>query len=397
MSNKRAFIFSAIAFASFYVIMLCAIGYATVFLRSAGASKAQSGTIVAIACIVAAVLQPVLGRVCDRLKKVDWKRLSLILSVLLLAAFVGVLLSDNIVLIVFFFAVIVLAYCINPFLNECSFYYERNGIHVNFGIVRGIGSLSYALISYLFRFAELEENTKAIITTGHAATVILIVSLIALPRVKDAEAGEPKEKKSEIKEIGTFFKRYKVFMLFWFALIFIMTFQNLFSANLIDIVEKAGGDVSTMGVALSLAAVVELPVMFLFSRIMKKLSPERLLLIGAFFYIVRCVLFLVANSMALIYVAQAFQMLTYAVVTPASVYLSDKLIDKEYSNTGQALVAFTVTAGTVLGFFIGGLTAERGGATRVLIAGLIITIVGFILMIIANIFSRKSEKKKELP
>ncbi len=391
MGSKRAFIFAAIAFASFYVIMLCAIGYATVFLRAAGASKAGSGTIVAIACIVAAVLQTVLGRVCDRLKNVDWKRLSLVLSVLLLIVFLGVFFAENTLLIVLFFIAIILAYCINPFLNECSFYYERNGIHVNFGIVRGVGSLFYALISYLFRFADLEENTGAIVSTGIVATVILIVSIIVLPRVKGAVSSTHKEKKSEIKEIATFFKRYKVFMLFWFALIFIMTFQNLFSANLIDIVEKAGGDVSTMGVALSLAAVVELPVMFLFSRIMKKLSPERLLLIGAFFYIVRCVLFLVANSMALIYVAQAFQMLTYAVVTPASVYLSDKLIDKEFSNTGQALVAFTVTVGTVFGFFIGGLTAERGGATRVLIAGLIITIVGFILMLIANIISKRSK------
>ena len=179
-TDKRAFLFCALAFASYYVIVLCAIGYATVFLRSAGVSEAGTGTIVATACIVAALLQPVLGRISDKVRGVDWKRLSIALGLLLLVSFVFVYFSKNALLVASFFAVIIFTNCTSPFLNESSFYYERNGRHVNFGIVRGAGSISYALISYLFQFAEIGNDTRPIIFTGIAASLVLIASVIAL-------------------------------------------------------------------------------------------------------------------------------------------------------------------------------------------------------------------------
>ena len=100
--NIRAFLFCATAFASFFVIMLCAVGYATVFLRSAGENKAATGTIVAVACIVSALIQPVLGHVSDRLPSLNWRRVSFLLGFLLLAAFITVYFSGHILLVASF-------------------------------------------------------------------------------------------------------------------------------------------------------------------------------------------------------------------------------------------------------------------------------------------------------
>ncbi|MCR4610664.1 MAG: MFS transporter, partial [Lachnospiraceae bacterium] len=139
---NKPFVLTAIAFACYYSVELCAIGFATVFLRDEGVSKAGSGTIVAASCIIAALLQPALGRLCDKIPKLDWKRMSTVMALILLACFTGSLLTKGAVLVAFYFAVIIFPLCINPFLNESCFYYGRRGINVNFGVVRGLGSFA---------------------------------------------------------------------------------------------------------------------------------------------------------------------------------------------------------------------------------------------------------------
>ena len=172
-------------------------------------------------------------------------------------------------------------------------------------------------------------------------------------------------------------------------MIFIFTFQNLFSADLINIVNGVGGDNKIFGIATAIAAIVELPVMFFFTKIMKKFSPQFLIVVAAVFYIIRSVLFVVAGNIVIVYIAQVLQAFTYAIIVPSMVYLSDITMEESDKNKGQTIMGMTISIGTIVGFFLEG-RLFKYGSDFTMRAGMIITAIGAVLAIIAYIVYRKT-------
>lgn len=387
---NRAQVLSVFLFAFFYVLQLCLIGYAITYFQSKGISEYAGGVGVAIACAVATVLQPIFGNVADKVASMNWKKILYIMTaVSLVLAVVLYIRKSALTDIVLFCASIVLVLCMAPFVNESCFYYNSKEKPVSFGPARCGGSISYALVSYLIGYLLERISFDVIPITVIIADIGLIITLLLLPKVSDKtdklELDSSNTGKQKLS-LAAFIKRYKIFFVFFLALIFIFTFQNLFSANLINIVRQAGGDVETFGIVTAIAAIVELPTMFFFARLLKRFTSKQLMLFGSICYILRCILFLFAKSIAFVYMAQILQAVTFAIILPAMVYLSDETMSEDDKNSGQSIMTMTISIGTIIGFFLDGWLSSMG-VSFVMTVGLVITIIGAILTLIAYILS----------
>lgn len=393
--NKNQ-ILSVILFAFFYILQLCLIGYAITFFKGMGITEAVGGIGVAIACAVATVLQPIFGNVADNVGFLNWKKLLYIFAIIVALISVKLIFwSGGAVDIALFCLSVVIIMCMSPFINQSCFYYNSKLRPVSFGPARAGGSIAYALVSWIL--GDLMASTSPIVVPIAAliAAVGVIGILLLLPKVeissKDADSkSDLKEKKKT--SVISLVKAYPVFFIFFLALMCIFTFQNLFSANLISIVEDVGGDTRVFGIATAIGAVVEIPVMFLFSKLLKRFSPQILILFSAICYLIRNIIYLVAAHIVSVYIAQAMQALTFAIVVPAMVYLSDITMSKDNKNIGQNIMGMTISIGTILGFLIDGGLADRG-SDFVMAVGLFITGAGVILSGIAYFLYRKRSGK----
>lgn len=398
--NKEQ-VLAVLLFAFFYILQLCLIGYTITFFKACGSSEQVAGIVVAVACAIATFLQPVLGNVADRSKRFNWKIILYILTTILIVISVKLIFFNGSTLdILLFCAAVVIVFCMSPFINESCFYYNTRKHPVSFGPARAGGSLSYALVSYLI--GSLMEKISPVVVPSAAliAGIGTMIILLIMPKVV-TNVKESKDSNDEIantsnatnKSNGSFFtfiRKYSVFFIFFFALIFIFTFQNLFSANLINIVNDAGGNYETFGIATAIAAIVELPIMFSFSKIHKRFSSQSLIVFAAICYIVRSVLFIVATNIALVIIAQVLQAFTYAIIIPSMVYLSDDTMDKSDKNKGQTIMGMTISIGTIIGFLLEGALVQMG-TQFVMIIGLIITGIGTVLAAAGYLLYRRKK------
>jgi|GEM_PF-349702 len=392
--NKNQ-ILSVILFAFYYILQLCLIGYAITFFKEMGIGERVGGIGIAIACAVATVLQPIFGNVADNVRFFNWKKFLYIFSIIIAIISVKLIFwSGSVVDISLFCVAVVINMCMSPFINESCFYYNSKLRPVNFGPSRAGGSIAYAIISWILGNLMASKSPIVIPVAALIAAAGVMGILLLLPRVetplKDSDDTDELENNKKMSFISLI-KTYPVFFIFFLALMCIFTFQNLFSANLNSIVNDVGGDTRVFGIATAIAAVVEIPVMLVFSKILKKFSPHILILFSAICYLIRNILFLVAADIVVVYIAQAMQALTFAIVVPAMVYLSDSTMPKEYKNTGQNIMGMTISIGTILGFLIDGELALRGDGF-VMSVGLFITGTGVLLSAIAYLIYKKTRK-----
>ena len=169
-----------------------------------------------------------------------------------------------------------------------------------------------------------------------------------------------------------------------------MTFQNIFECYLINIIENIGGNISNVGISNSLASVLELPVMFLFIKILNKVSAKNLIILSSFFYIVRSLIIFFAQNPFDIYVAQVLQIVTYALIAPASVHLTTEIVDEEDQYEAQAFLGATVTIGLIFANFIGGNILQLYDVNILLIVLVALTVLGSIFAFSTLFFKNNS-------
>lgn len=86
--------------------------------------------------------------------------------------------------------------------------------------------------------------------------------------------------------------------------------------------------------------------------------------------------------MTVYYFAMVFQMLSYAIILPASVYFVDEYIASEDRNQGQAIMSASGTIGGLFASFIGGFLLSLLSVRETLYVGIAVAAVGVLLMLI---------------
>ena len=70
---------------------------------------------------------------------------------------------------------------IQPLINSVSVYYVNQGVNVDFGAARGIGSLSYALASYLLGGLVENYGCSMILFAGILMVLVICITVFSMP------------------------------------------------------------------------------------------------------------------------------------------------------------------------------------------------------------------------
>ena len=378
---------------SFYWSVMCSsIGFASIFLLSKHFSNSQIGLVLALANIFAVLLQPAVAAFADRTRKISMKDLIVVLTAAAgaLAAARSFSAGSFFVLAVLLTLESAVLYTLQPLVNSLGMQFINKGVGINFGLARGMGSISYAVLSVLLGiFVDgFGTDLLPVISTGFYIALGIVIYAFTKKRSADTESNTvcPENRKltSEPKSANTnhlvsFFTHNKKFAALMIAVSLTFCSHTMINNYLIQITENVGGTAKEMGIAIGIAAAIELPAMILFGFLVKKIRCSSILKFSLFFFTLKAALTMSATNVWMLYVAQIFQFSSYALFIPASVYYVNEIICKEDLAKGQAFMTSAITLGGVAASLLGGFLLDNSGVRGMIFAGLIATALGLVI------------------
>ena len=382
----------------YWMMINVGFGYTTFCLGESGFGAGAIGALTAAYGLISAVLQPFLGRIADKSRRFGWKMLLLILAALCCVSLVALeFFQSGVMVAVLFGLVAVLINCMMPMINTACFYYQNKGEHIDFGVARGLGSGAYAVMAMILGALTVRLGTSAVPLAGVPVIAVLFLSVWFLPYEKrgsgETRAGSPAAADSGKRSSG-FLRKYPAFCMMILGSAILLSVHNLNGTFAIQMLERVGGDSSNLGTALAIAAVLEVPVMFLFTRIVKKVPESTLLVVSAIGYIGKSVILMLADSVGMIYMAQLMQPFSYALYASANVYFTDRCMEEQDAATGQAFMSMTTPIGSVAGNLLGGWLIDQSGVPLMLQFTSCLSLVSAAVVVTAVVMFRREQRKK---
>ena len=373
-----------------------ASSFASVFLLARGYSSSQIGVTLAAANILAVVLQPMVADLADRVKRLSLIGITEILTIMMMAVTVGLFIFDGRTAALCTTFVLLIAWhtVLHPLFNSLTFKLEECGVAINFGVARSMGSLAYsALVAVLGTLVE-ERGILVLPITGEIILAMLLISLIFTKKSYDqarqinekkvpAAAEKPNGKDEESINLWQFIKNNKPFFLVNLGVIGLYFSNSILNNYMMQIVASVGGSSQDMGWILSLMAFLEIPTMICFNFLRKKFSCQLLIKTAAVGFTAKIGICYLAGSVAMIFVAQVFQLVSFALFLPAMVHFIDEVMRKGEAVKGQALFTTMITITTVFSSLIGGMIIDASGANMLTMVSTLATAAGAVIIIAA--------------
>ena len=139
-----------------------------------------------------------------------------------------------------------------------------------------------------------------------------------------------------------------------------------------------------MGFAMAAASLIELPTMFLFVYMVKKVRCDIWFRISGIFFMLKTLGTLLAPSILPFYFVQIFQMGGWALITVSSVYYVNSIMEEQDAIKGQAYITMTYTLGSVLGALIGGSLIDMAGVNAMLTFATAASAIGMVILLFAS-------------
>ena len=365
---------------SYYAIVLA---FASNVLYEFGFSDSRISLFMGIFTALSVAVQVAAGELLSRIKKWDVAGVLVLFGAVMLLCAVVVLLPDcNRILAVGAFGVICMLLQTLPSLaNSMGMDSIRRGAPTDYSIARGIGSLGYSVTALLTGVLVRRLGVAAVHMLTIGVSVLLILSAVWYRRtirdLAEAESEENRESK------GPFFSRYPRFAVFLFGMAFLCVSHGLLCNFMFQIMTSRGAGAMEQGIATSISSLVELPIMFGFPFMLKKLRCDKWVRIAGFCMLLKPLLILLANAPGGIYLAQATQSIGYGLWVIGSVNYAERVVDQGESIRAQSYHGAVTTVSTVLALSMGGVLIEYLGVQTMVMVSLGCSLVGAVIVLFA--------------
>lgn len=362
-------------------------GFGPVLLLYWGLSNSALGVVTSLALLLPLLIQPVLASLSDADPRWTSRRLALGLSLLTLAAALAIMLlpEQKTVLLVSYAVIGVTLVCTSPFFNSMVMAYHLRGVNVNYGLGRGTGSATYAIVALVMGFVLERRSPTVILPVLLAALAVQIAAVWSfrypLPPAPAAQEGEP----PQVLGVWGLLRKYPAFPVMLVGCALLQGGHNACNTYMIHIADKVGAGEGLMGVILAVSAFTELPAMALFPRMHRRLSLRTLFRICAATFVLKDLLFWVARSPVLLYVAAVIQFFEFGIFLPACVYYVAERLDSANQAKGQGLIHVCSNGlGPAVMTAIGGRLIDSAGINTMLMVTTAAGFVGFLVVLAAT-------------
>jgi PPP family 3-phenylpropionic acid transporter len=383
---------------SMYWITQCIFfSFAAVFLQYKNFNNTQIGIVLSLSSILSIILQPVVSAFADKSKKKTVRNIILTIMLIVLAFTVIFNIWNNTFIIIasIFVAINTLQITLNPLLNSIALEFLNNGYPFNFGLARGTGSIAFAITSFILGHAVSRFSPGIILPLFLVSYVFLFIAAY-IYRIKSSSkvpGGYEDRIYNNTSDANTnppasifgFFIKYRRFTFLLLGIAMVFYSHNLVNTYLINIIKNVGGNSTDMGLSLTIAAALELPMMAAFTLIVKKVKCSTLIKISGFFFLIKSVTIWLAPNVMTVHISQAFQMLSFALFTPASIYYVNSIINEEDKNKGQAMLgAATIGIAGTIASITGGRLLDISGVSDMMMLGTIVALIGFVIILFST-------------
>ncbi len=400
----------------------CPIAYASTFMLGRGLSPTESGTALAIGNMCALLLNPLVSSIADSDHGLSMRSMAVGISFATCVSMGACIITHNTTLTMAAMALTYLfAQNLPSLSNSINVYYVNRGARINYGLARGIGSLTWSVTSAILGMLITMFGNDSIVYVGLAANIAMTLgfTLLATPKnipvlnaqtdtqlerdqtkspqlstQANAQTGAQLNKPdahnaydTPISNVETtqrlsyleFLRHNPRFVCLIVGFSFCFFMQQLLMSYAALIVADVGGDAAVQGNALAIQAASELPAMWLMEILTRKVKIGNIMRFGAAGYIAKhavIVFAVLVSSVSLLYLGYGLQAISYAVFTAANVYYCNVLFDEGNKNKAIGLCYMVNTISGILGNFIGGILVDGFGLYVMLVSGLVLTIVG---------------------
>lgn len=371
-------------------LMATMLAFASIFLLDKGLANSTIGFIIALSNVSSVIIQTFFANFTAKHKSIELQDMLTFMLIVIILASVTVFFAPS--QLIFIIAIIIafsFAKSNVPFVNSLAFIYEDQGVEINYGFGRGFGSLAYALVNLVLGFV-IQQTTPGILPLlyiGMAIVFIFIVRSFRLPEDtlgKNLEVNKPieeaKNKRPSIsieeQSFAGFLSKYRTLIFAIIGLALVLFGHSIISIYMIQIVTPIGGNSSTVGLAVFIAAGAEFPVMMNFDKLQKKKNAAFWLKTSMVFFILKIVIMYFATSLWMVYLSQFLQFGAFALAYPAAVQYIKNGVDKKDLFKGQSFFTISTTMSSVFASLAGGLLIDYFGIGAMLFVALLVALVG---------------------
>ena len=356
------------------------MSFASAFLLAKGFPASEVGVLLAAGNLLSCALQPLLADRADRAKGNVLTAMVVGLTAFSMVCF-GLLLFLPLPRSVFGLLYLLGIFTFDammPLMNAICVCCNNSGRHVNYGFCRGIGSLAFSVAA--LAIGEVIARSGA---DGMLWIVLALLGgniLITLTYPKLEKGCEAQAQATECCSVGVFFRRYKWYCLSLLGVMLLAMFHAMTENYLIEVVRPLGGDSGSVGIALFIATLIEMPVLLWFDGVRRHISDHRLIKISGLAFLVKAALLYIAPSVMAIYGIQLLQAVSYAFLSPTQVYYANGKIAPADMVKGQAFITASYTLGCALGNFAGGQLLEYFSISAMLGSGIVMAALGTVIL-----------------
>ena len=161
--------------------------------------------------------------------------------------------------------------------------------------------------------------------------------------------------------------------------------HNTVSNFMINVVRSVGGNETSMGLLNAFMASTEIPIMFLYDRLTRRVKCPATVRFAGIMFAVKAAAFVLAPNMLGLYGACALQSLSFALLIPASVRYVNLYIAPADCAKGQALIAGMTSLGSIFASFVGGMLYDMTSVKITLLVGFAAAAAGAVLCQIGTV------------
>ena len=368
------------------MIVVCgSIGFAYNYLSQSGFDDGTIGTVMSLISLFGIFLGPAAADLVDRSPKLTQKSF-ITAAMVVCAVFAAILLfipqGAFLILPIVIISFMCPGMC-GPLLNGMAFIYEKAGGVINYGLCRGLGSAAFAVGSFLLGqiWAYLGRNTLPVWVIAGTIFTIAVIQLMPDAPKRRIE-GNGRGQSISMPQFLIKYKKVTVVVCALILMFFCHFIVQSYMAIVIGTFDSSNVE-GVQGTALLIQALAELPTMLGFTFLLNRFGIPKILAIGSIVFSVKHVLILMCNSVPMFYGAMVLQMLSFAIIIPATVYLSNQLVGEADQNKGQAAFSTASFIGMLLASFIGGWMFTFLDVKLVIGVGVVASVAGTIIMLAA--------------
>ena len=388
MQKKLNLDFSIIQ-ATFWMLYSTAGIFVSVFMLDKGYTNSSIGLVIALGSVLAIFLETGVANITDKIQKITNITVikGLILAMYILVIAILLIGEKSLALTIAYVALIIGHTTMHPFVNALSFYLSEGGYNVSYGLGRSMGSLAGGTLAFVMGYLVSWFSPNMIMYVGLINLTIMTIAVFITEKhykaITQNGVTVQHEEEETVEAIGLaeFVQRNKLFMVMSLGVV-LLFFGNVIIENFtIQIVENIGGDTEQMGFVIFLLSILEMPAMLGFNKLKEKFSYTVLLRVSAVFFSLKIIMMFMANSMAVIYLAQLNQVLGYGLLFPALVSFIDYIMDKREAVRGQAIFTIALTVGNVFGSVLGGMILDAYSVKTLLGISSSLSVIGSLIII----------------